>query len=144
MELLNKSSDSIGRTIYDFATELFPLNRSLTGDGVRETLNKIQSRFPELVIHEVSSGTKAFDWEKSQEWLIREAYFEDELGNKHSQFSKNNLHVLGFSEEINRRVSYEELDKHLFSSGTTGCDSLCNSYYKNNWGFCLPDSQRKQ
>ena len=104
-----------GNEMYNWAKELFPLNRSLTGDGVRDTLAFIRSYIPELQIHNVPSGTRAFDWEVPMEWNIRDAYIEDSEGHKIVNFKENNLHVVGYSLPINKTVSRNELDSYLTS-----------------------------
>lgn len=124
--------------MYAFAQELWPICRSLTGAGVRRTLALIKERLPGLEIHEVSSGTKAFGWEVPPEWNISEAYLLDPLGKKVVDFKDSNLHVVGYSEPIDRELTLEELRPHLFSlPDQPDAIPYVTSYYKKNWGFCL-------
>ena len=82
-----------GREMYDFAGKLFPIGRSLTGEGVRKSLRMIREQIPELEIRSVPSGTQAFDWTVPKEWEIRQGYIEDEQGNRIIDYQRNNLHV---------------------------------------------------
>ena len=86
---------SMKKNMYGLCEDLFPINRSITGDGVRETLDIIKSYLPELQVTEVPSGTKCFDWEIPREWKIRAAYIIDPTGKKSAYFKKNNLNVVG-------------------------------------------------
>src|SRR4051812_3986699 len=103
------------RRIYDFLVSLFPIARSLTGNGVRETLRAIRAVIPQLRTVEVPSGTEAFDWTVPDEWNIRDAYIADEQGRRIVDFQSNNLHVVGYSEPVNATVGLAELNDHLHS-----------------------------
>ena len=93
------------KEIYNLAKfELFPICRSITGEGVRKTLRKIKKKAPKLKIYEVKSGTKAFDWKVPPEWNIKSAFVEDKFGNKIIDFKKNNLHVVNYSQPINKKL----------------------------------------
>ena len=128
----------IGNKMYQWATDLFPMNRSLTGDGVRETLQYIKNIIPELQINEVPSGTQAFDWTVPKEWNCKEAYIIDPNGNKICDFSVNNLHLVGYSTPINVEISYEKLVEHLhYLKEQPNAIPYITSYYNENWGFCL-------
>ena len=134
-----------GNEMYNWAKELFPLNRSLTGDGVRDTLAFIKSYIPELQIHDVPSGTRAFDWEVPMEWNIRDAYIADSEGHKIIDFKENNLHVVGYSLPINKTVSRNELDSYLTSlPDQPTAIPYVTSYYKPTSGFCISHEQREQ
>jgi len=137
-------SETNGHEMYSWCKELFPINRSLTGNGVRETLSYLKDLLPELRIIEVPSGTKCFDWEIPYEWNISDAWIRDSSGNTLVNFLENNLHVMGYSTPQDMTVSREELDKHLHSiPSQPDAIPYVTSYYSQNWGFCLPDQTRK-
>ncbi len=136
-------SNDIGIKMHKWATELFPLNRSLTGDGVRQTLKFIKSVLPNLEIIEVPSGSPAFDWKVPDEWAIDEAYIADLDGNKLIDFSLNNLHVIGYSIPINRIMTRKELEKHLYTvPKNKNAIPYVTSYYSKNFGFCISENQK--
>lgn len=136
--------NNIGQIMYGWATDLFPINRSLTGEGVRETLRYFKNIIPELEIKSVPSGYKAFDWTVPEEWGIEEAYIENKEGEKIVDFKINNLHVIGYSEPVDDWVSLEELNKHLYSlPEQPDAIPYVTSYYKKRWGFCISENQRK-
>ncbi|MCI5059441.1 MAG: DUF4910 domain-containing protein [Alphaproteobacteria bacterium] len=129
--------------LISFAKEYFPIYRSITGEGVRESLRLIQRHIPDLKIHEVPSGKECFDWTVPEEWNIKDAYILDPDGNKICDFQKNNLHVVGYSTPIDQEVSLEELEKHLHSlPQQPNAIPYVTSYYAKNWGFCLSQEQR--
>ena len=134
----------VGTYIYQLCEDLWPITRSITGAGVRETLNIIKRHLPDLIIHEVPTGTTCFDWVIPKEWNINDAYVIDPNGNKIVDFKDSNLHVVGYSTPINQTLSLNELQKHLHSlPEQPDAIPYVTSYYQERWGFCLTDSQRK-
>lgn len=132
---------NIGTELYDFAANLFPICRSITGNGLRQTLQAIGARIP-LQIHEVPSGTPVFDWIVPKEWNIRDAYIADEQGRRLVDFRDSNLHVVNYSIPINARMSYAELKPHLHTLPEhPKWIPYRTSYYKEDWGFCLTHEQ---
>lgn len=139
--------NNIGQEMYDFATQLFPINRSITGDGVRQTLKLCNDRIAEcdgvgFEIKNVPSGTEVFDWTVPKEWAIREAYIEDEAGNRIVDMAESNLHVLGYSTPIDEWVDLEELKQHVFTlPDQPDIVPYVTSYYKERYGFCMSQNQ---
>ena len=128
----------IGKEIHNFALDLWKINRSITGEGVRETLNLIKEHLPNLKVHSVKSGTKVFDWELPQEWKVNKAYIITPDGKKICDFSENNLHLVGYSTPFNGYVSFEELKKHLHTlPKQPKAIPYITSYYKPRWGFSI-------
>src|SRR4030066_2430967 len=106
----------LGSEIHSLAKRLWSINRSITGDGVRETLLILKEAcLPALKLYEVPTGTKVFDWVVPKEWRVRDAYITTPSGKKICQFSENNLHLVGYSTPIKEKVSLDELNKHLYS-----------------------------
>jgi len=134
----------IGKDIHNFASKLWPLNRSLTGEGSRETLNQISKYLPTLNIKSVKSGTKVFDWTIPKEWSVNEAYIIDPNGKKICDFSVNNLHLVGYSIPFVGSVSLNKLKEHLYTlPDQPNAIPYVTSYYKERWGFCLTHDQFK-
>lgn len=133
-----------GEMMHQLMSDLFPICRSITGNGVRETLKVIKQYIP-LDIFEVPSGTKVFDWTIPKEWNIKDAYVMDESGNKVIEFKKNNLHVVGYSIPINRILALAELQNNLYSlPDQPDAIPYVTSYYSERWGFCLSHKDREQ
>jgi aminopeptidase-like protein len=133
----------LGEEMHGWARDLFPICRSITGQGVRDTLLYLKNIIPDLEIVKVPSGTKAFDWTVPEEWNIQEGWIKDENGDKIIDFLNNNLHVVGYSDPINYSLSLNDLQKHLHSlPENPEAIPYVTSYYKSTWGFCLSDSQR--
>jgi aminopeptidase-like protein len=127
--------------IEKYFDRLWPINRSLAGEGNRETL-RILSELVDLKISEIPSGTECFDWKVPDEWNAKEAWIKDSKGETIIDFKKNNLHLLGYSEKFHGRLSLDDLKKNLHSlpEQPTVIPYL-TSYYKSRWGFCLSHDQ---
>lgn len=132
-----------GEDIYRIAKRIFPICRSITGAGVRETLRILSEYVAGMEIHNVPSGTQVFDWTVPKEWIIREAYIEDEKGNHIIDFKNNNLHVLGYSTPIDKWVPRDELLEHIFTQpDQPDVIPYVTSYYKERFGFCMSQNQK--
>lgn len=128
----------IGKQIHEFAKDLWPINRSITGDGVRETLKLIQHHLPSLKINAIPSETKLFDWTVPKEWSVKEAYIITPSGKKICEFAKNNLHLLGYSTSFKGSLPLDQLKRHLYTlKDQPNAIPFITSYYKERWGFCL-------
>ncbi len=135
---------NIGKAMYKWASDLFPINRSITGDGVRKTLEYIKEIVPELKIYEIPTGTQCYDWTVPQEWKINDAFLMDEEGKKIVDFQENNLHVIGYSIAVDREMSFSELDEHLYYlKNLPEAIPYITSYYTKRWGICLSYNQYK-
>ncbi len=132
----------IGNDIYKFAQELWHINRSITGKGVRETLKRICKHLPKLEIKSVLSGTQVFDWTVPKEWNVKEAYIITPDGKKICNFLENNLHLVGYSIPFEGNLSLEELKKHLYTlPDQPNAIPYITSYYEERWGFCITQEQ---
>jgi aminopeptidase-like protein len=130
--------EDIGEEILSFAAEIYPICRSITGNGVRETLRAIGAHVP-LEIHEVPTGTAVFDWVIPQEWNIRGAYIKNERGEKIVDFSQSNLHVMSYSVPVRQHLSLTELKPHVYTlPDQPDLIPYRTSYYAENWAFCMP------
>ncbi len=138
------SNKRIGLEMYDWATDLFPICRSITGKGVRDTLKYFKKIIPELSIKSVKTNEKFGDWEVPKEWNVKDAYIIDSSNNKILDFKTNNLHLWGYSEPVNKTLNLGELQKHLYSIEDSP-DSIpyVTTYYNKNWGFSISHNQRK-
>ena len=132
----------IGNEIYEFAKELWPINRSITGEGVRATLYQVKQHLPDLEIKSVPSGTEVFDWVVPKEWHPTEAYIITPNGEKICDFKANNLHLLGYSTSFDGNLSLDALKEHLYTlPEQPEAIPYITSYYKERWGFCLCQNQ---
>jgi len=137
----SKNLENILESYFD---RLWPLTRSLTGNANRETLSILSEIIP-LNVHEVPSGTICYDWEIPSEWNPKEAWIKDENGNILVDFKKNNLHLLGYSTSYNGKLSFEELESHLYSlPEKPELIPYVTSYYSKRWGFCISHHQLKE
>lgn len=137
---MNKLADQM----YALCRELFPICRSITGKGFRDSLAIINKHIPTLKLVEVPTGTKCFDWEVPREWNVRDAYVIDPEGNRMLDFKVSNLHLVGYSVPIDKTISFLELQEHLYSlPDQPEAIPYVTSYYNERWGFCISDNERK-
>ena len=133
--------DDIGEDIFALAARIYPICRSITGDGVRTTLREISAHIP-LDIHEVPTGTTVFDWTVPREWNIRDAYIKNDKGEKILDFATSNLHVMSYSVPVRERMSLGALKAHIHTlPEQPDLIPYRTSYYTENWAFCMPHRQ---
>lgn len=133
-----------GREMHALASELFPICRSITGAGLRETLDILGRRIP-LERHRVASGTRVFDWTVPQEWNVREAWIRGPDGERVVDFARCNLHLVNYSEPRHERMSLEALRPHLHTlPDRPHWTPYRTSYYQRTWGFCLPHARAER
>jgi len=133
-----------GFFMYELAKRLFKIPRSITGDGVRKTLNILKELCPLLEIYEIPTGTKVFDWEIPKEWNIHDAWIKAPDGTKIVDFKKNNLHVVGYSLPIHKIIRLDELLTHIYTlPEKPDWIPYVTSYYKERWGFCMSELQKR-
>ena len=133
-----------GAAMHALLERLFPICRSITGEGVRQTLSILREYLPALRVYEVPSGTPALDWTVPAEWSIREAWVKNAAGERVIDFQQHNLHILQYSTPVHGWFSRQELDDHLFSlPAQPDLIPYRTSYYQPNWGFCLSHQHRE-
>ncbi|MCK5613605.1 DUF4910 domain-containing protein [Candidatus Pacearchaeota archaeon] len=131
----------VGNRMCQLMSDLYPICRSITGNGVRESLAKVKEIIP-LQVHEVPSETQVFDWTVPREWNIKDAYVKNSKGERVIDFRKSNLHVLGYSTAICKKVSLKELKDHLFTvPDHPDWIPYRTTYYREDWGFCVSHNQ---
>ena len=122
----------------EFTKKIFPLNRSLTGKDVVKTLSIIKKKIPNLIINNVKSRTKIFDWTVPDEWNVKDAYIINPNGKKFAKFKINNIHLMGYSIPFNKTLALNELKKKIyFLKELPNAIPYVTSYYKKDWGFCI-------
>ena len=132
---------AVGEQLAAWIAELYPICRSITGDGVRETLRRLQRLAP-MTLHEVPSGTDVFDWTVPREWNIRDAYIKNARGERVVDFQRSSLHVVSYSVPVRARMSLDTLRPHLFTlPDQPDWIPYRTSYYAETWGFCLSHRQ---
>jgi aminopeptidase-like protein len=135
------TKEALAEAMMQLIAELYPLCRSITGNGVRETFRYLQSRIP-LELREVPTGTQVFDWSVPKEWNIRDAYIKDSAGRRVVDFQANNLHVVSYSVPVRETLTLEQLREHLFTlPDRPDWIPYRTSYYNETWGFCLTERQ---
>jgi aminopeptidase-like protein len=133
--------DDVGTEILALAARIFPICRSITGDGVRQTLREVGAHI-DLEFHEVATGTPVLDWTIPREWNIRDAWIKNERGEKIVDFNRSNLHVMSYSVPVQRRMSLTELKKHIHTlPDQPDLIPYRTSYYAENWAFCMSHRQ---
>ena len=139
-----KLNENIGNEIYNLIEDLYPIYRSITGDGVRKTLS-ILNNFIQLEQYEVPSGTRVFDWTIPKEWNIKNAFIKNSNGKKIIDFQNNNLHIVNYSAPVHEWLTLEELIPHLHTIPEhPDWIPYRTSYYKETWGFCLSYNDYKK
>ena len=134
----------VGKRMYDLAERLFPICRSITGNGFRESLEIIREVLPEIQVTEVPSGTQVFDWTVPKEWNIRGGWIRRKSGETIVDFKNSNLHVMGYSLPVHATVSREELLEHVYTMPEQPeWIPYVTSYYKERWGFCMSEKQKQ-
>ena len=133
-----------GAVMHQWATELFPICRSITGNGLRESLRYIASLIPGFEIQEIPSGSSVFDWVVPDEWNITDAYIEDSSGTRVIDFKNNSLHVVNYSTAVDTTLTRTELEPFLHTHPySESAIPYVTSYYSPRWGFCLSQDQKK-
>jgi len=133
-----------GKTMYALAARMFPICRSITGNGFRESLGMLREAVPEIQVHEVPTGTAVFDWTVPKEWNIRGGGIYRLNGDKVIDFKDSNLHIVGYSLPIDKVVSREELMEHVYTMpDQPNWIPYVTSYYKERWGFCMTENQKQ-
>lgn len=134
---LDEKTENISQEIFNLIEKLYPICRSITGEGVRQTLKIIEREIP-LKKYEIATGTQVFDWKIPKEWNVKDAYIKNLAGEKIVDFKKSNLHLVNYSIPIKKRIQFNELKEHLFSiPEQPQVIPYVTSYYSENWGFCL-------
>lgn len=147
LDFRSQDFSQTGKAMYELACELFPIPRSITGQGFRASLEILNKTLGGgiLKFHSIKSGTKVFDWIVPDEWNVKEAYIITPEGEKICDFKKHNLHLLNYSEAIDQEIELEELQDHLYSiEEMPDAIPYVTSYYKRRWGFCLTHNERKK
>lgn len=138
------SDNTEGRAMHDLAAQLFPIHRSLTGEGVRKTLGILGDRLPGLNMYSLATGSRCFDWQTPKEWHISGAKLTGPTGEVIADFKDNNLHVVGYSTPVDLHLTLDEIQPHIYSlPEQPDAIPYVTSYYKEHWGFCIPDSKKK-
>ena len=134
-----------GLQIHNLCKKLWPYNRSLTGNGTLRSLQILGKDLKGFKIHKIKSGTNVFDWTIPDEWNIKDGWIKNKNGKKILNFKKNNLHIMGYSSPIKKKISYQKLKNKIFSiPDQPNAIPYMTSYYEKNWGFCMSHNQKKK
>ena len=137
-------AEGIGADIFALAARIYPICRSITGNGVRDTLRELGSQVA-LDVHEIPTGTAVFDWTIPKEWNIRDAYIKNAQGEKIVDFAQSNLHVMSYSVPVRQSLPLSELKKHIYSlPDQPDLIPYRTSYYQENWAFCMAHRQLEE
>ena len=135
----------VTQRIYNLGKALFPINRSITGKGTLKSLKLIQKEIPKLKIKKIKSNSKVFDWKIPPEWNVKKAFVKDKFGKKIIDIEVNNLHLVGYSSPVEKKISKKQLLKRIYSiKKQPNAIPYVTSYYKRYWGFCLSYNQKKK
>ena len=127
-----------------WAKDLFPICRSITGNGQRKTMKYFKKINPEFKTIKFKTGKRIYDWQIPKEWNIEDAYIQHESGRKFAEFKKNNLHIVGYSTPIDKVMSKKELLKYIYTQkDQPSAVPYVTSYYKKRWGFCMSENEKK-
>ena len=138
------TSETVGEEMHRWIADMLPFRRSLTGEGVRQTLGYLAEIVPGLTTHEVPTNTTVFDWTIPDEWTLRDAYIADPAGRRLVDLAESDLHVVGYSEPVDAVLSRAELERHLHSlPDLRHAIPYVTSYYSRTWGFCLTQHHRE-
>jgi len=130
-------TQAVGDAMQGLMAELYPICRSITGDGVRATLRRLQQEIP-LTVHEVPTGTQVFDWTVPKEWNVRDAFVKNAQGEKVIDFQRSNLHLVSYSVPVHQKMTLTDLKPHLFSlPEQPDLIPYRTAYYHETWGFCV-------
>ena len=133
-----------GQKIYSWIKELYPIRRTLAGPGTDKTLEFLKYKIPNLKINKYMSGTKVFDWTVPNEWHLDFGYIKDPDGNLIIHSDNSSLHIVGYSESVNKKITLNELKKHLYTlEDLPTAIPYVTSFYDKNWGFCIPYNDYK-
>jgi aminopeptidase-like protein len=141
---MTNNSAVMNKRMEEYFDRLWPICRSITGNGVRDSLRILNEIIP-LQITEVPTGKKVFDWEIPKEWNIRDAWIEGPDGKRYAEFSRNNLHVVNYSIPVDRQLNFDELKEHLHTlPEMPDAIPYVTSYYRERWGFCLSQNEMEK
>ncbi len=135
----------IGKKIHNLCKLLWPLNRSITGEDTLKSLKILGKDLKGFKIHKIKTGSDVFNWTIPNEWNVKNAWIKNKNGKKILDFKKNNLHIVGYSSPIKKKITYQKLKNKIFSiPNQPNAIPYVTSYYEKNWGFCMTHNQKKK